>query len=195
MCWVTRTEFSGPFAGGFCFKKHFLWGLALNVAGCWLASVVCFGLGRGLCRNKTCQKHPCCQFGGEGDVNDGAPPGMLHVLKQLVHKNPMTATILSRLAFAPMAVKNYGFGGFSPVPVHTFLMCVLVGDFPNTVLFTHLGGTVSDIADAIDGKTKLGVGPKIGLAISVAVTGGLVVLVTYLARREMRKQQAQLMRV
>lgn len=31
--------------GGFAFKEHFWVGLGLNVAGCWLGSFVCFGLG------------------------------------------------------------------------------------------------------------------------------------------------------
>ena len=163
--------------GGFCFRNRFLVGLGINVAGGWLSAMVCFGLARAL--SLACDDQGCCGSAGRSRV--------MVILQDMVSRNPYKATLLSRIAYAPMAVKNYGFGAFlHDVPALSFAVCALVGDFPNVLLFTHLGGTVSDIADALDGKKPLGDAPKVGLAISLAVTVTCLVLLGGIARREMR---------
>ena len=107
----------------------------------------------------------------------------------MVKRNQWKATLLSRVAYAPMALKNYGFGGFTSVSGPCFCVCSLLGDLPNTVLFTHLGGSVADIADALGGKQSRGTAPKIGLAASCTITCLLVFIVALVARREIKQQE------
>ena len=104
----------------------------------------------------------------------------------------MKASLLSRLAYAPMAVKNYGFGGVTPVSFRCFALCSLVGDFPNTLLFTHLGGSVSSIVDAVKGKETLGTAPKVGLVISILCTAILLLTLGYYVKRELRDEERRI---
>jgi hypothetical protein len=42
-------------------------------------------------------------------------PQIITTLLKIMEENQYKATIISRLAYAPMAVKNYGFGALTPV--------------------------------------------------------------------------------
>ena len=116
----------------------------------------------------------------------------LQILRSLLKRNEWKACFLSRLAYAPMAVKNYGFGGATPVSFSCFMPSSLLGDFPNTVLFTHLGGSVSSIVDAVQGKEQLGVAPKVGLAISITCTAIILVVVGYYAKQQLRDEEVRM---
>lgn len=118
----------------------------------------------------------------------------LQILRSLLERNEWRACFLSRLAYAPMAVKNYGFGGATPVSFRCFVPSSLLGDFPNTLLFTHLGGSVSSIVDAVQGKEKLGTAPKVGLAISLTCTVVILLVVGSYVKKEMRGEEARISR-
>lgn len=128
----------------------------------------------------------------DGCCGSCARSSELRVLRSLLKRNELKACFYSRIAYAPMAVKNYGFGGLTPVNFRTFAPCSLIGDFPNTVLFTHLGGSVDSIVAALDGKEALGTAPKIGLAISITGTVIILVVVGYYVRRELRDEEARM---
>lgn len=134
--------------------------------------------------------------GGNGQSASGccgcARSKELRILRSLLERNEWKACFLSRLAYAPMAVKNYGFGGATPVSFWCFVPCSLVGDFPNTLLFTHLGGSVSSIVDAVQGKVPLGTAPKVGLAISITCTVVILLVVGCYVKRELRDEEARM---
>jgi hypothetical protein len=86
-----------------------------------------------------------------------------------------------------MAVKNYGFGGFTKTKTWIFALCSLVGDFPNTLLFTHLGGSVSSLVSAVKGTEPLGTTPKVGLALSICCTVLLLIVVGSYVKKSLRE--------
>ena len=129
---------------------------------------------------------------GTGCCGGCAESKELRILRSLLERNEWKACLLSRLAYAPMAVKNYGFGGLTPVAFRCFAPSSLIGDFPNTLLFTHLGGSVSSIVDAVQGKETLGTAPKVGLAISITCTAIILLTVGYYVKRELRDEEMRI---
>ena len=45
-------------------------------------------------------------------------------------------------------------GGFTKTKTWVFATCSLAGDFPNTLLFTHLGGSVSSLVGAVKVRSE-----------------------------------------
>eukprot|EP01045_Picozoa_sp_COSAG04_P002868 COSAG04_NODE_109_length_25931_cov_38.787279_23_plen_293_part_00 len=174
--------------GGFCFKSNLALGFGLNVLGCYLGTMVCFGLGRLLrrgCGGAAAEGGGCC-------CEEGCEQSRtLRILNSLLAENEIKATLLSRIAYAPMAVKNYGFGGFTPVSIKCFAVCSVLGDLPNTLLFTHLGGSVSSLVEALKGQESLGIAPRIGLAVSLTITALILGAVALLVRRVMRDEEVR----
>eukprot|EP01043_Picozoa_sp_COSAG02_P045293 COSAG02_NODE_4126_length_5741_cov_164.845090_5_plen_176_part_00 len=140
----------------------------------------------------------CCGgMSDDGESEGGCCGGCarsreLRILRSLLERNEWKACFLSRLAYAPMAVKNYGFGGVTPVSFSCFMPSSLLGDFPNTVLFTHLGGSVSSIVDAVQGKEQLGTAPKVGLVISITCTATILLLVGYYVKNQLRDEEVRI---
>eukprot|EP01052_Picozoa_sp_SAG31_P031972 SAG31_NODE_3453_length_4253_cov_2.708233_5_plen_304_part_00 len=85
--------------------------IGLNAAGCWLGAAVCFAVARQLrrCgdRCKVCAR--CCGLGSAGSSRAGGKPSVLQALNKMVGENQYKATLVSRVAYAPMAVKNFGY--------------------------------------------------------------------------------------
>jgi hypothetical protein len=145
---------------------------------------------------RVAQRH-CSGMHDDGESANGCCGGCarsreLRILRSLLERNEWKACFLSRLAYAPMAVKNYGFGGVTPVSFRCFVPSSLLGDFPNTLLFTHLGGSVSSIVDAVQGKEKLGTAPKVGLVISIMCTFVILLAVGYYVKKGLRDEEARM---
>lgn len=94
-----------------------------------------------------------------------------------MHKHPWKITLLLRLCYLPIAVKNYGMA-LLPCPLHVYVVCTFATALLYTPLLTHLGASSRSLLSATKGT---GAQPT-EIALLCLSVGVLVLLVCVLRR-------------
>eukprot|EP00928_Gymnodinium_smaydae_P071728 TRINITY_DN55230_c0_g1_i1.p1 TRINITY_DN55230_c0_g1~~TRINITY_DN55230_c0_g1_i1.p1 ORF type:complete len:291 (-),score=37.83 TRINITY_DN55230_c0_g1_i1:217-1089(-) len=113
---------------GFCFGIPF--GIVLDIIGRVMGSVLSFMIARTLWKHGSgC---PCIR--GEA---------VLRGVGKSVEERGFRFLILFNLAYVPVAVKNYGLGLVPNVPLHLFVLAILVVEVPMATIWASIGSAAA----------------------------------------------------
>ena len=111
---------------------------------------------------------------------------VLRMFERVMAKNAVKMVFLIRLAYMPIALKNYGLSLFA-VRRRLFILATLLCTIPECALFAYFGSSAGDIVDLLDGKYSGGPLGIATLAIGVVVALVVLFLIIYYTRKEWNK--------
>jgi uncharacterized membrane protein YdjX (TVP38/TMEM64 family) len=166
-------------ASGFIFG---MWpSVAVSLIGKCIGSVISFMLGR-------------CLFKKYLRDNVLARYPIIEALEESVENKPIAMILLTRLAFIPMAVKNYGISVIRSVPFNKFTLCTIIGSIPFTLVWSYFGSASQDLVN-LAGSEGTGSKKDKALRIAMLVIGILAALVfVFVVRHYTKKHIARLSR-
>lgn len=113
----------------------------------------------------------------------------LRAIDRAVETQGWRIIFLTRLSpVFPFSAQNY-FYGLTGVTFYQYVAASLVGMFPGTLLYVYIGAAGAEVAEASGGAA--GWGQTALLVAGLIATAAVVVLVTRVARRELRKALAE----
>lgn len=104
-------------------------------------------------------------------------------LDQAVAEQGFKIVLLLRLSpVFPFTLLNYALG-LTKVSFRTYLLASWIGMLPGTILYVYLGSAIGSVATLAEDPGQAGSGPRIFFWLGLAVTAGVTVFITRLARR------------
>jgi uncharacterized membrane protein YdjX (TVP38/TMEM64 family) len=110
---------------------------------------------------------------------------IIQAMEESIIEKPMTVIFLTRIAFIPMAVKNYGISIIRSVPLGKFTLCTVVGSIPFTLVWSYFG-SASEGLIALSGSQETK--SQKALKISLLVIGILAAILFVLVVRHYTKK-------
>jgi len=111
-------------------------------------------------------------------------------IDRAIAKNGFKIVLLMRLnpVFVPFAILNYALG-LSRVRLRDYILASWIGMLPATALYVYLGSSVRNISDLLQGKLpSAGVWPELLFWGGLVAAGGLVYILTRIARQALRAE-------
>jgi len=158
-------------AAGFAF--HVVLGTIVVSVSSVTTAVVAFWLGRTLAR-------------GWVEAKVAASP-KFRAIDQAVAAHGFKIVFLTRLSpIFPFTLLNYAFG-LTKVRFRDYLLASWIGMLPGTILYVYLGSAVRDVARLAEGHKEPNPAEQVFFWAGLAVTVGVTVLVTRIARNALRQ--------
>eukprot|EP01095_Lingulamoeba_sp_RSL-Kostka_P012481 TRINITY_DN4972_c0_g1_i1.p1 TRINITY_DN4972_c0_g1~~TRINITY_DN4972_c0_g1_i1.p1 ORF type:complete len:418 (-),score=118.13 TRINITY_DN4972_c0_g1_i1:120-1373(-) len=158
-------------ASGFLF--NFWFGVLCSTIGTVLGMALCYIMGRGLMRKWTEEKIKQRRIFQAIDL---AVQKQAWKLIILTHLSPILPATLLHYVYAAVGVNFL-----------TFIISSFVGIAPGMVVYTYVGTLSNSILNAITGKSDSMTTEIIYLVLIIVTSVLLVVLVTWIAKRELKK--------
>lgn len=112
----------------------------------------------------------------------------IQALTRVIRKNQFKVVLLLRLSpIVPYNALNYCLG-LMPLDFLPYILGSFLGMMPGTLLYVYIGSTAASISDVASGNMKQTPEQQVLFWVGLALTILLTVAVTYLARRELRKE-------
>jgi uncharacterized membrane protein YdjX (TVP38/TMEM64 family) len=114
-------------------------------------------------------------------------------IDRAIAKNGFKIVLLMRLnpVFVPFAVLNYALG-LSRVRLRDYILASWIGMLPATTLYVYLGSSVRNISDLLQAKLpSAGVWPQLLFWGGLVAAGGLVYILTRIARQALQAEMDQ----
>ena len=112
----------------------------------------------------------------------------IQALTRVINKNQFKVVLLLRLSpIVPYNALNYCLS-LMPLDFLPYLLGSFLGMMPGTLLYVYIGSTAASISDVASGNMKQTPEQQVLFWVGLGLTIVLTVAVTYLARRELKKE-------
>jgi len=118
---------------------------------------------------------------------------ILRTFDRVISKNATKMVFLIRLAYMPIALKNYGLSFFA-IKRRLFIISTLVCTVPETAVLAFFGSSADDILDLANGRYSGGTLGIVALAIGICFMIVVLVLIAYYTRVEWKKATEEVQR-
>ena len=98
-------------------------------------------------------------------------------------KNPWKITILMRLSYIPLGIKNYG-SAYLPCPLYIYIICSFVASIPYSLLWASVGSSCRNLVEITDANS--GLAQKILLFVAIIMTLAIFVVIKCYTNKEMK---------
>ncbi len=150
------------------FLYGLLWGSLIVSAASTTAACCAFLIGRTVARGWVADK-----------ISDNAK---FHAVDQAVGHQGFKIVFLVRLSpLFPFTLQNYAFG-LTDIVFWKYALASWIGMMPGTVLYVYFGWAAKNIAQIIAGEASLSTPQRVFFWVGLAVTIGVVVVVTRIAK-------------
>jgi uncharacterized membrane protein YdjX (TVP38/TMEM64 family) len=115
-------------------------GLPLVFFATFLGNVFCFVAARSFCFTHA-----------QTVLRSFGQPAM--VFERMVSLHPWKITLLIRLSFIPMAIRNYFCSTLQPITLWVFSVCTFLAHVPYAILYTLIGTSVHNVKELTEFKS------------------------------------------